>query len=43
MSSGGVEVTEHDKSLHRQAEKELREVGVAHTMPELTVYSLGIL
>ncbi len=26
ISSGGVEVTEADKALHRQAEKELKEV-----------------
>ncbi len=25
-SGGGVEVTEHDKHLHKQAEKELKEV-----------------
>jgi hypothetical protein len=30
MSSGGVEVSEHDQRLHKEAEKRLKEVSFIH-------------
>ena len=38
MSSGGIEVTEEDKRLHREAEKSLREVRSSMS-PSLTLVS----